>query len=134
MERSSPIVFFLHQNPPSLSSFKNHMHYYMYIVITYFVLSLSLSLASKIYCVVKIIDIGMNHLRCFTHKIPTHIKVNCTVGLELQQTSDVRVLQSLAMITKFNFRKNRKITPKNCEIDISLFTLDALSYTLYKYV
>lgn len=76
----------------------------------------------------------MNHLHCFTHKIPTHIKVNFTVGLELQQTSDVRVLQSLAMITKFNFRKNRKITPKNCEIDIPLFTLDALLYTLYKYV
>lgn len=54
----------------------------------------------------------MNHLRCFTHKIPTHIKVNCTVGLELQQTSDVRVLQSLAMITKFNFRKIEKLHQK----------------------
>lgn len=56
----------------------------------------------------------MNHLHCFTHKIlvPTHIKVNCTVGLELQQTSDVRVLQSLAMITKFNFRKIEKLHQK----------------------
>lgn len=90
------------------------MHYYMYIVIitSLTLYSLSLSLASKIYCVVKIIDIGMNHLHCFTHKIPTHIKVNCTVGLELQQTSDERVLQSLAMITKFNFRKIEKLHQK----------------------